>query len=211
MNAELIAAALPLAAWGAHATLMRRRLEKAGRDPLTGLLTRDAFTTRAERIMRRPDAVVVFIDLDRFKQVNDTHGHAAGDAVLKDTAAHLTHWTGDFGYPARLGGDEFAVIRPLSRLETARRLYFLNAYLSEPVTYQGHSLPRGASIGIARVADLPDRSLTTALTAADTAMYRAKDRATGPVIYDPADRDEPRRWRRTGPGALATRTGGTQS
>ncbi|RKT18145.1 diguanylate cyclase (GGDEF)-like protein [Streptomyces sp. 1114.5] len=195
----IAAAALPLAAWGAHATVMRRRLDRARRDPLTGLLTRDGFTREAERLIRHQDAAVLFIDLDHFKQANDTHGHAAGDAILKDTAAHLTHCTGGYGHVARFGGDEFAIIRPLPRNRADGKLYILNAYLNEPVAYAGLSLPRSASIGMALVADLPDRSLETALAAADTAMYQAKRAGGGWQQYTPGTdlATADRRWRRT--------------
>ncbi|WP_344625931.1 GGDEF domain-containing protein, partial [Kitasatospora arboriphila] len=106
----LAAAGVPLLGWTTHGTWLARRLATARRDPLTGLLTRDGFTARAERLIRsHPDrATVLLVDLDDFKTVNDTHGHAAGDAVLTATAHRLTAWCGPSGLAARLGGDEFA-------------------------------------------------------------------------------------------------------
>jgi diguanylate cyclase (GGDEF)-like protein len=87
-----VAAGVPVVAgWSAHWVWLRGRLTAARRDPLTGLWTREAFTRRAARLLRDPRAVVVLADVDHFKQVNDTHGHAAGDALLAATAARLAH------------------------------------------------------------------------------------------------------------------------
>ncbi|MEU1559768.1 GGDEF domain-containing protein, partial [Streptomyces mirabilis] len=89
-----LAALLPAAAslgWAVHARWLHRRLTTARHDPLTGLWTRDAFTRRARRLLRDPRAVVVLADVDHFKQINDTHGHAAGDALLATIAARLHH------------------------------------------------------------------------------------------------------------------------
>ncbi|KJY38139.1 hypothetical protein VR45_06760 [Streptomyces sp. NRRL S-495] len=190
---------LPLAAWGTHAAILRRRLDRARRDPLTGLLTRDGFTVAAARLLHHPDAGVLVVDLDRFKQINDTHGHAAGDAVLADAARILTAWAGDHGIATRLGGDEFAVARPLPAAWTAVRMGQLTGQFARPVHWNGHTLHYGASVGLARVADLPDRALDTALGAADTAMYRAKRNGGGWQQHTP-DTDlatAARRWRRT--------------
>lgn len=107
----LIAAGVALV-WGVHGWWMSRRLRTARRDPLTGLWTRDAFTRRARRLLRNPHAVVVLADVDRFKQVNDTHGHAAGDALLAATAGRLAHAVGRAGVAGRLGGDD-----PLTELD----------------------------------------------------------------------------------------------
>ncbi|MFD8319124.1 GGDEF domain-containing protein [Kitasatospora purpeofusca] len=167
--ASLVAAAAPLVGWGAHGTWLHRRLAHARRDPLTGLLTRDGFTARAERLIRsHPEHVtVLLVDLDDFKAVNDTHGHAAGDAVLAATADRLTRWCGSHGLAARLGGDEFAAVV----LDSAHRLDDLRAALHEPVPYAGALLPVGASIGASHPAAL---LLTEALSAADRDMYTRK-------------------------------------
>ncbi|SPE48295.1 putative diguanylate cyclase YfiN [Streptomyces netropsis] len=112
MNALLTASAAagPLVAgWSLHTLLLRRRVERARRDPLTGLPGRDAFTATARRRLRAPGGVVVLVNLDGFKQVNDTHGHAAGDEVLASAAQRLAVWAETRGGCAgRLGGDEFA-------------------------------------------------------------------------------------------------------
>ncbi|GAA4857166.1 GGDEF domain-containing protein [Kitasatospora terrestris] len=167
--APILAAGVPLLGWTTHGTYLARRLATARRDPLTGLLTRDGFTTRAERLIRsHPDrTTVLLIDLDDFKTINDTHGHAAGDAVLAATADRLTAWCGSSGLAARLGGDEFAVVV----LDSADRLGDLRTALNQPVPVGGLFLNVGASVGASHPAAL---LLTEALSAADRDMYAHK-------------------------------------
>ncbi|MFF8786946.1 GGDEF domain-containing protein [Streptomyces sp. NPDC015125] len=144
------------------------------RDPLTGLLTRDGWNRAADRIIRRHDrAAVLIIDLDGFKMVNDTCGHAAGDAVIAATGQRLASWCGENGIAGRLGGDEFVVVvRDGPRLAAA--LADLGALLREPVDYRGGRLSVGASIGAAQVADLDSPTREAAMGAADAAMYQVK-------------------------------------
>jgi GGDEF domain-containing protein len=107
--ATVLLSVLPIAAgWAVHVWWLRGCLNTARRDPLTGLRTRDGFTRRAAVLLRDPRAVVVLADVDKFKQINDTYGHAAGDALLKATADRLAHHVGSSGVAGRLGGDEFA-------------------------------------------------------------------------------------------------------
>ncbi|GAT83291.1 hypothetical protein DJ64_13255 [Streptomyces sp. F-3] len=157
-----------------HGSILTRRLASARRDPLTGLHTRAGWAARAEHIIRRhPQAAVLLVDLDHFKTLNDTHGHAAGDAALVATAHRLRTWCGRHGTAGRLGGDEFvAVVRNLD----AADLDALIAALHQPLNHQGVPLPLAASVGACRVAELPVRTLTDALAAADAAMYAAKGR-----------------------------------
>ncbi|MFC8720285.1 GGDEF domain-containing protein [Kitasatospora sp. NPDC057198] len=167
--APLLAAGVPLVGWTTHSTVLARRLATARRDPLTGLLTRDGFTTRAERIIRRhPErTTVLLIDLDDFKAVNDTHGHAAGDAVLAATARRLATWCGTDGIAARLGGDEFAAVV----LDAEHRVPDLRNQLHHPVPYGTELLSVSASVGTSHPATL---LLTEALSAADRQMYASK-------------------------------------
>ncbi|MEU3222540.1 GGDEF domain-containing protein [Streptomyces sp. NPDC006976] len=175
MNLPTITAALPALGWALHGSLLAHRLSTARRDPLTGLHTRAGWTARAERIATRsPHAAALLVDLDDFKAINDTHGHAAGDAVITATAARLADWVSGHGIAARLGGDEFAAIitNPAHTPDTAA----LHEALHHPVTYRGQTIPVAASIGICHLADLPVRTLTDALSAADSAMYAVKGR-----------------------------------
>ncbi|MFF0556657.1 GGDEF domain-containing protein [Streptomyces sp. NPDC004266] len=168
----MAAAGLPALGWALHGGLLSRRLATARRDPLTGLHTRAGWTTRAEHLLaKHPNALVLLVDLDDFKAINDTHGHAAGDAVLTATAQRLTAWCGRHGIAARLGGDEFAAIVPDLG---AVNLFDLWTALDTPVTHNGHVLPVSASVGCCLRDRLPVPSLTDALSAADVAMYAAK-------------------------------------
>ncbi|CAM5384319.1 diguanylate cyclase [Streptomyces hirsutus] len=101
----LTTAAVPLTGWAVHAAALHKQLAVTRRDPLTGLLRRDAYTARARRLLARhgDNVAVVLIDQDHFKAVNDTMGHAAGDAVLAATAARLTAWAGAVTLAERVG------------------------------------------------------------------------------------------------------------
>lgn len=173
VDATLIEAGLPAMGWALHGSVLARRLATARRDPLTGLHTRAGWTTRAAHLLdRHRAALVVLVDLDDFKAVNDTHGHAAGDAVLAATARRLSHWCGRHGIAARLGGDEFAalVTDPAHTLGPAA----LRTLLARPVPHDGHLLTVSASVGCCHRTELAVPALTDALSAADAAMYAAK-------------------------------------
>ncbi|MDX3804587.1 GGDEF domain-containing protein [Streptomyces sp. AK04-3B] len=174
MEAHIAASILPLLGWAVHGGILARRLASARRDPLTGLHTRAGWTARAEHLIRRhPRAAVLLVDLDHFKTLNDTHGHAAGDAALAATADRLRTWCGHNGTAGRLGGDEFvAVVRDLA----AGDLDKLIAALHRPLDYEGVPLPLAASVGVCNVAELAVPVLTDALASADAAMYAAKGR-----------------------------------
>jgi diguanylate cyclase (GGDEF)-like protein len=174
MDLNTAASLAPLLGWAVHGSLLTRRLASAHRDPLTGLHTRAGWTARAEHLIRRhSDAAVLLVDLDHFKDLNDTHGHAAGDAALVATADRLRAWCGHNGTAGRLGGDEFvAVIQNLA----AADLDSLTAALHGPFPYDGTLLPLAASVGVCSVAELAVPLLTDALAAADAAMYASKGR-----------------------------------
>lgn len=162
-----------LCGWVACAVWSRRVLNAARRDPVTGLPGRAAWTTQARRILRgRGLRTVMLIDLDRFKQVNDTMSHEAGDALLGVVAARLLSWTQEAGGGAcgRLGGDEFAVItrRPVTEPEIAS----LVRLLSSPVTLPKGDVLVSASVGASSCQ--ARHGLPAALAAADAAMYQAK-------------------------------------
>jgi diguanylate cyclase (GGDEF)-like protein len=174
MEPQIAATLVPLLGWAVHGGILARRLATARRDPLTGLHTRAGWTARAEHCIRRhPDAAVLLVDLDHFKTLNDTHGHAAGDAALVETADRLRTWCGRHGTAGRLGGDEFvAVVQKWATVD----LDALTAALHQPVHYNCAALPLAASVGVCPVAELPVPALTDALAAADAAMYAAKGR-----------------------------------
>lgn len=174
MDTQTIAGAgLPALGWALHGGLLLRRLATARRDPLTGLHTRAGWTARAEHLMaKHPNALVLLVDLDDFKAINDTHGHAAGDMVLTETARRLTDWCGRHGIAARLGGDEFAAV--VTDPDRTPGLLPLRIALDQPVTHNGHVLRFSASVGHCHRDQLPAPTLTDALSAADASMYAAK-------------------------------------
>ncbi|MFF4540882.1 GGDEF domain-containing protein [Streptomyces aureus] len=171
--ATLLPAAPPVIGWAVHARWLHGRLTTARRDPLTGLWTRDAFTRRARRLLRDPRAVVVLADVDHFKQINDTHGHAAGDVLLTTIAARLAHAVAPGGVAGRLGGDEFAAV-VIDRDDTAAdRLNTLARVLARPAD-TAPNVQTTVSLGWARAVDHPGEDLSTLLRRADEAMYAAK-------------------------------------
>ncbi|MGW2640125.1 diguanylate cyclase domain-containing protein [Streptomyces sp. NPDC001348] len=167
----------------------RARLERlAFRDPLTGLPNRALFTDRVAGALRNRTAgaaapVVLFVDLDGFKAVNDSAGHAAGDALLVQAARRLEASVPAGDVVARLGGDEFAALlvshgRPGSSgaLEVARRML---AALAEPYRLGSTTAVVSASIGMAAAA--ADSTPQELLHRADLAMYEAKTAGKGRV------------------------------
>lgn len=177
-NALLItAAAVPLTGWAVHAATLHRQLAATRRDPLTGLLRRDAYTARARRLLARhgDNLAVVMVDADHFKQINDSLGHAAGDAVLAAFGARLTAWAGPRAAVGRLGGDEFAVVLELASGRRAQRLEQLVRMLHTPVVLDdGRTVTVAASVGAATPDALGTRDLTALQRMADAALYDGK-------------------------------------
>jgi diguanylate cyclase (GGDEF)-like protein len=162
----------------AAVTALKERLaHEARHDPLTGLANRSLFSLRVEAALARDDnaPAVMFLDLDDFKGVNDTFGHAAGDALLVTVAERLRASLREVDLAARLGGDEFAVLlehapTPVEAERAAERV--LGALLA-PLTVEGHAVRVRASIGVA-LASGGASSADELLRNADLAMYAAK-------------------------------------
>ncbi|MFJ8376982.1 GGDEF domain-containing protein [Streptomyces sp. NPDC094461] len=170
-------AAVPLTGWAVHAVALHKKLAATKRDPLTGLLRRDAYTARARRLLARhgDKVTVVMVDADHFKQVNDTMGHPAGDAVLAAFGARLAAWAGPRAAAGRLGGDEFAVVLTLPAGRRAQRLEQLVRMLHTSVTLDdGCAVDVAASVGAAAPASVGARDLTVLQRAADAALYDGK-------------------------------------
>ncbi len=157
---------------------LEERLEhQAFHDPLTELPNRQLFHDRVGNALRRRDTghvAVLFIDLDDFKKVNDSFGHACGDEVLVATARRLQTCARAGDTVARLGGDEFALlVEDVTAAQvTAVADRVLDALSAPPVEFRGHTATVGASIGIAVAA--PGETSETLLRNADLAMYEAK-------------------------------------
>ena len=177
-----LAAVAPVASgWTAHTVFLRQRLAAAQRDPLSGLLRREAFQRAAARILRKRPAAVVVVDLDGFKAVNDTYGHAAGDAIIRTTGAALNEALDGRGAAGRLGGDEFAAVVALpDPIALPWLLGGLHDYLSAPTVHEGQALVVGASVG--GVCAPAGADLSVALRRADEVMYGVKQTGGGWLI-----------------------------
>ena len=168
-----------------------RRL--AATDELTGLANRRGFYARADAAMAQAHAqrlpiALMLLDLDRFKELNDTLGHQAGDELLSRFAERLKTAVPEAQVLGRLGGDEFVVLLQAGAgapeaLEAADRL---NAALEEPVVLEGLRAHVSASIGIA-ISPEHGHERSDLLRRADVAMYRAKERASRVELYDPTE------------------------
>ncbi|WP_432509323.1 diguanylate cyclase domain-containing protein [Kineococcus auxinigenes] len=153
----------------------RALAEQARTDALTGLANRAAFTEALERAAADPGArfSVAFVDLDDFKVVNDVHGHAAGDELLRRVAHRLRLAVRAGDLCARLGGDEFAVlVRDLPDPDVSDLAGRLVEALCEPVQVPGGSVRVGASVGVAH--HRPGEDAEQVVQHADVAMYAAK-------------------------------------
>jgi diguanylate cyclase (GGDEF)-like protein len=168
-----------------------RRL--AATDELTGLANRRGFYARADAALARSYALglpsaLMLLDLDRFKELNDTLGHQAGDELLAHFAERLKLAVPEAEVLGRLGGDEFVLLlragaNASDALEAADHLA---ATLEEPVALNGLLTHVSASIGIA-ISPEHGHGRSDLLRRADVAMYRAKARRSGVELYDPAD------------------------
>ncbi len=158
-------------------------------DSLTGLPNRELFRRSAldalERGRRGEQGALVLIDLDHFKEVNDTLGHHAGDELLRVVGRRLTGSLRTDDTVARLGGDEFAMVLPrsASREETLALLYRIRDELAEDVVLEGVSMNVEASFGVCFYPESAE-TLEDLLQHADAAMYRGKQGAGGVVIYE---------------------------
>ncbi|MFE1839546.1 putative bifunctional diguanylate cyclase/phosphodiesterase [Streptomyces sviceus] len=181
---------IPLIALDSTLWMARARAEEQLRDPLTGLPNRQWLLERiwsalddAERIDAR--AALMLIDLDRFRSVNDTLGHLAGDRLLLQIADRLRLALPRGAEAARLGGDEFAVLLPIADSTTSATRVARNlvAALSSPLDLDGLTLVLEASAG---VAVFPDHAVDAEglLRRADVAMYQAKRDRTGVEVYE---------------------------
>lgn len=164
-------------------TAFRKQREQlswtATHDPLTDLVNRREFESRLQQQLherrRSETGSALFIDLDGFKAVNDTAGHAAGDAILKDVAAILLHRVREDDTVARLGGDEFAVLLRRCDRDTAEQVaeQIRAMVATHKLQWQDLALGVTTSIGVVEIDDSLD-DMAAVLAAADAACYEAK-------------------------------------
>lgn len=170
-----------------EAEVMRRQeaemriMHLATRDPLTGLPNRAALMDRLQQgiktaIRDRSLMAVLFLDLDRFKWINDTLGHDVGDCLLQQMAGRLTGLLRDSDTVARLGGDEFAVLLPALHCpqEAERIAQKIIDSVMQPMTLRGHHVQVGCSLGLA-LYPAQGETEEALLRHADLAMYQAKE------------------------------------
>ena len=158
-------------------------------DALTDLANRQLFNERCDHALQRArreghSLAVLFLDLDRFKHVNDSLGHPVGDDLLRAVAQRLTVILRHADTVARLGGDEFIILleNPGSRHQVERVAHKILATLKPPFVVHGHRLHIGTSIGISCYPG--DREHTaTLIKHADLALYQAKEQGRGNVQF----------------------------
>lgn len=182
----------------ANRSLMARLAHQATVDHLTGVLTRSAFTRRANTLLesRQQHAqalplTLMMLDIDHFKSINDAHGHAVGDQVLRQFASTLQDQLQNDELIARLGGEEFVVILPGLAPERANFIAerLRRAIQDLRVVQADQRLQITVSIGVAGCdADMPAPSLDELLASADQALYRAKARGRNRVEQAEAQR-----------------------
>ena len=165
--------------------------ERARKDDLTGLVNRPSLLERMERLIaecrRSTDQhAVLYCDVDNFKEINDTYGHAVGDDVLRAIAARIKRSVRENDMVARLGGDEFVVVlqgvRGPSDAESVAAK--IRAAMSEALMVDGIDLSRSFSIGVAMVR--PDSTPARVLRDADAALYEAKELGRDRTVTHPA-------------------------
>ena len=184
---------------------------QATHDMLTGLPNRMLFLTRATTALSESTGVaIVLLDLDRFKDVNDTLGHAIGDRLLCEIAERLSRAMPASATVARLGGDEFALVLPdiTDAAAAVEQFNELHGVLTQPIEIDGLTLAVTASAGIALAPNHGD-DVALLLQRADIAMYVAKERHSVAELYSVEHDQSMRRWLMLGgmlTHALATRT-----
>jgi diguanylate cyclase (GGDEF)-like protein/PAS domain S-box-containing protein len=179
--------------------IAREMSYQASHDPLTGLVNRAEFARRLDQALDSPRGehashVVCYLDLDRFKAVNDSCGHMVGDNLLREIAALLKEQVRDSDTVARLGGDEFAMLLVGCPLDKARQIAedVCQAVSDYNFTWQDRVFDLGVSIGLVEI-DPESGTAETALSAADSACYVAKQQGRGRVhVYSARDEQKAR-------------------
>ena len=181
----------------AHARIQHLSLH----DPLTGLANRNKLARHLEHALLRgsdsPPLTLLLLDLDNFKPINDSLGHAAGDAVLQEVAARLRDTTREGDLVARLGGDEFVLVLEGmdNRTEIDRLSKRLIELLQQPISYEDQVLHIGASLGIAQTRT-QGFDAGELMRCADIALYQAKADGKNTWRYFAAEMNQQIQYRR---------------
>ena len=166
----------------------------AAHDPLTGLVNRSEFEYRLEQLLEQPatqgvERVLMFLDLDQFKLINDNHGHAAGDALLRHLCTVLPQGLREGDTLARMGGDEFGILLRDCPQESVQGIAegLRSAVENLHFVWKGQTLVITVSIGVVLIGAAPI-SQEDALRAADLACYMAKEKGRNRIqLYHPND------------------------
>ena len=182
---------------------------RADTDALTGLFNREYFNKALADLCSTPERpfVLLLIDLDHFKQVNDSLGHQAGDAALQSLAGHLRHVARSQDIVCRLGGDEFAIIAPTDNPELAGRSlsWRLQGLLKSPVEFEDQHFYLSASIGVDCSTESNSNTSPDGLFRnADIALYRAKAKGRGQAVFFNAEVEKVYRQEKDDVSALKT-------
>ena len=188
-NINVLLASVGFSVMG-HEKLVANYLALASRDGLTGLYTRERFVELADRETHRTeryhcDISLVLLDIDNFKKINDTCGHQAGDAVIKDIAEAMQHNFRDIDLLGRYGGEEFIALLPETSMADAKTIVerVRSAVDQRTVTFEGGEITYSASFGIAQAE--PGMPLEKAVGEADKALYHAKQEGKNRVEVFP--------------------------
>ena len=228
ISAFTLIIALPLTTLLQRSFRHARLLSESREDSKTGLLNaatweREAVAEVGRAVRTSSPLAVALLDLDRFKQINDTHGHLIGDEVLRHVADSMTGLLREYDLAGRFGGEEFVMLLPQTRAPDAFKIADrVRAHIArQPIlTTGGEPVPVTVSIGVAALDAGSSRELTELLAAADAALYRAKASGRNQVqmistsrglsaVRSPVD-DEPAATAEgpfRGPGALPPETG----
>jgi diguanylate cyclase (GGDEF)-like protein/PAS domain S-box-containing protein len=174
--------------------LTRKMSYQATHDPLTGLVNRREFERRLDEAMDSAHAeeavhMLFYMDLDRFKAVNDTCGHLAGDNMLREVAALIKNEVRDSDFVGRLGGDEFGALLVGCPIEKARQIAsdICNAVAAYRFVWKDKIFNIGVSIGLVEISHVSG-TLQDLMSAADSACYMAKQQGRGQVhVYSARD------------------------
>ncbi|WP_176399639.1 putative bifunctional diguanylate cyclase/phosphodiesterase [Novosphingobium sp. B 225] len=208
-NALLLNIALVIFGWRRYAELtgevqIRRLAEEQAKilavtDPLTGCLNRRSIASQTDDLVRQAHAqgesvAMIMLDLDNFKSVNDLHGHAAGDTMLRTAAERIAGQLPERAMLARIGGDEFACVVPFDPAQSAaidRITANLIAAVSEPVQHGDARVESTISVGLASTEPGTELDSQALMHMADIAMYQAKKRGRNRYCwFDPAMESE---------------------
>lgn len=175
-------------------TMEKRLSHQASHDSLTGLINRREFEVRLNQIIRNAQTEdnkhsLCFIDLDKFKIINDTSGHAAGDEFLKQVSGTIQSLLRQTDVLARLGGDEFAVLLDGCSINKAKKIcnLIIKKIKDTRFSWDNNSFETGASIGIVPITSLTV-SASEVMSSVDAACYEAKDKGRNRIqVFEPND------------------------